>query len=275
MARFTPFLGDLSGKVAGNVFSRNKGGAYMRGFVKPTNPKTKAQSAVRAGFAAAAAAWSMLDEPTRSQWNSFAANYFKPKKGNVGVTFSGFNAFVSMYNASWQAERSKRATTFVTPTATGTFGSFSYPLLPPSGTFLGAIDDGNGAPLFQQLKSATLDYTGAFHAVIQLSAPTQSGAPSWKDPATSLAEGYIFFGGLPNNSSSKDTQILSVVGPPTSITGWTAPVSHFELASVGGDINISDRKHWYTTGQNVNVTGYALSENGAYAPLGSCLVNVT
>src|SRR3990172_5110235 len=48
---------EASGKLGGQVFTRNKGGAVLRNRVVGTNPQTVAQQAVRAIFGAISSAW--------------------------------------------------------------------------------------------------------------------------------------------------------------------------------------------------------------------------
>lgn len=64
---------DARGSVAGTVFSRNKGGAYMRGRVAPLNPNSPRQAAVRQNFASNAKLWSgTLTDAERQAWTFFA-----------------------------------------------------------------------------------------------------------------------------------------------------------------------------------------------------------
>lgn len=61
------------GSAGGSVYSRNKGGAYLRARITPANPKTVAQMKVRNTFAANAKAWSgTLTAAQRLAWTNFA-----------------------------------------------------------------------------------------------------------------------------------------------------------------------------------------------------------
>jgi len=62
----------MSGKLAGNVFARNKGGAYARNWVKPTNPSTVAQQNQRNTLSLKSAAWRTLTDGERNSWKSWA-----------------------------------------------------------------------------------------------------------------------------------------------------------------------------------------------------------
>lgn len=75
MAIFTPgpIAAAISGSVGGTVFSRNRGGAYMRTRVIPTNPNTPAQQTVRALMSQLAVLWtSVLSASQREAWDAYA-----------------------------------------------------------------------------------------------------------------------------------------------------------------------------------------------------------
>ena len=66
--KFGMMMTDARGKLGGQVFSKNKGGAYVRTKVTPSNPQTSSQSSVRALFGAISQGWSSLTEAQRSAW---------------------------------------------------------------------------------------------------------------------------------------------------------------------------------------------------------------
>jgi len=61
---------DARGKLGGQVFSKNKGGAYVRTKVTPTNPQSADQTTVRALFGAISQAWSALTAAQIAAWNT-------------------------------------------------------------------------------------------------------------------------------------------------------------------------------------------------------------
>jgi len=65
-------MADLRGSMAGLTASRNKGGAYLRARVKPTNPNSEAQQEVRQAFALAVQGWVALTAAQRAAWNAYA-----------------------------------------------------------------------------------------------------------------------------------------------------------------------------------------------------------
>lgn len=73
--KFGAAVVDGRGKLGGHVFSKNRGGAYMRTKVTPSNPQTSFQVAQRALLASISQAWRALTEAQRLAWNSAVAGY--------------------------------------------------------------------------------------------------------------------------------------------------------------------------------------------------------
>lgn len=79
---------EMRGSVAGNTFSRNGTGNYMRARTTPTNPKTARQNHIRAVMGVVASAWAQTLSPAqRLAWKVFAMNM--PEKNKVGETYYG------------------------------------------------------------------------------------------------------------------------------------------------------------------------------------------
>lgn len=68
--KFGMFMTDARGKVGGQVFSKNRAGAYIRTKVTPSNPQTSAQAQVRSNLATLSTGWNSLTVNQISQWNS-------------------------------------------------------------------------------------------------------------------------------------------------------------------------------------------------------------
>lgn len=75
LIKLTAIVDNISGKLNGTVFSRNKGGHYMRSKSMPSNPRTSFQNAVRARFGAIAQLWGALTEAQRDAWRAMASEY--------------------------------------------------------------------------------------------------------------------------------------------------------------------------------------------------------
>jgi len=94
--QFGSMVTAISGKIGGQVYSRNKAGAYVKNKVIPTNPNTPSQVDARQQFAMVSAAWKALTRAVKRAWITQSVNY--PRKdalGNVHAP-SGFNFFMSL-----------------------------------------------------------------------------------------------------------------------------------------------------------------------------------
>lgn len=67
----------ISGKAGGSVFSRNRGGAYVKNFVKPSNTFSEFRQAVRSAFGALASTWRTLTDAQRNSFFEQAPFYKK------------------------------------------------------------------------------------------------------------------------------------------------------------------------------------------------------
>lgn len=68
--KFGMMMTDARGKLGGQVFSKNRGGAYIRTKVTPSNPQTQAQAQVRSNLATLSTGWNGLTAPQIAQWNA-------------------------------------------------------------------------------------------------------------------------------------------------------------------------------------------------------------
>lgn len=73
--KLSALVSEMRGKLNGSVFSRNKGGAYLRTKVTPLNPQTSAQVAARNRLSAFAQGWRNLTQAQRDAWNAAVANF--------------------------------------------------------------------------------------------------------------------------------------------------------------------------------------------------------
>ncbi len=73
MAKANPILADLRGSIAGNTWSRNRFGAYVRSKVSPVNPNSTRQNQVRTRFSNISTRWSdTLTSAQRTGWKNYA-----------------------------------------------------------------------------------------------------------------------------------------------------------------------------------------------------------
>lgn len=67
--KFGMMMTDARGKLGGQVFSKNRGGSYIRTKVTPSNPQTQAQAQVRSNLATLSTGWNGLTADQIAQWN--------------------------------------------------------------------------------------------------------------------------------------------------------------------------------------------------------------
>lgn len=72
--KFGSIVVDGRNKLGGHVYSKNRGGNYVRTNIIPTNPNTPAQQQARGRFALASSGWKALTEEQRKQWSDFAGD---------------------------------------------------------------------------------------------------------------------------------------------------------------------------------------------------------
>jgi len=77
-------VGQVSGRVAGNVFSHNKGGPYIRNGTIPTTSTTPDAMAAKGRLTAASQAWQALTADQKLGWKTFAQN--NPTVNRLGHT---------------------------------------------------------------------------------------------------------------------------------------------------------------------------------------------
>lgn len=94
--KYGNFIVDARGKINGNVYSKNKSGAYARVRVKPTNPQSSFQSAVRAAFTSNSQGWRALTANERQSWLLGVTNYLRTNRIADKITLSGNSLFVSL-----------------------------------------------------------------------------------------------------------------------------------------------------------------------------------
>lgn len=94
--KFGMFMTDARGKVGGQVFSKNRSGAYVRTKVTPVNPRSTFQQANRAVLGALSSSWSGLTEEQRKLWNSVVEDWQKTNVFGDLVKPTGKNLFTGL-----------------------------------------------------------------------------------------------------------------------------------------------------------------------------------
>lgn len=97
-AKFGSFIVAGSGKIGGHVASKNRGGAYLRTKVTPSNPQSVDQSNVRNLFTSLSQAWKGLTENQRNAWNAAVSNFQRTDIFGDLKSPSGINLFQRLNN---------------------------------------------------------------------------------------------------------------------------------------------------------------------------------
>lgn len=104
LIKFGGGITEMRGSMAGNVYSRNRYGAYMRARTTPINPGTDRQSAIRTIVADVAQRWlATVTAVQRAAWGVFAANVPATNKLGETINLSGFNQYVKTNTAAVNA----------------------------------------------------------------------------------------------------------------------------------------------------------------------------
>jgi hypothetical protein len=94
--KFGAIVTDGRGKIGGHVLSKNRGGAYMRTKVTPSNPQTSYQSAVRNRLTTLSQAWRSLAASAIAAWNSAVSNFESTDIFGDLKSPSGLNLYVKL-----------------------------------------------------------------------------------------------------------------------------------------------------------------------------------
>lgn len=86
----------MSGRVAGQVYAHNKGGAYVRRFSVPTNPSSQRQQDQRTIFGNASAAWRNLTNIQMDAWKAWAQTHPVINRLGAAIILSGQGAYVQI-----------------------------------------------------------------------------------------------------------------------------------------------------------------------------------
>lgn len=94
--KFGMMMTDARGKLGGQVFSKNRSGAYIRTKVTPVNPRTDFQQANRSLLGSLSSGWSTLTEAQRNAWNGAVEQWQKTNVFGDLQKPTGKNLFTSL-----------------------------------------------------------------------------------------------------------------------------------------------------------------------------------
>lgn len=94
--KFGMMMTDARGKLGGQVFSKNRAGAYVRTKVTPANPRTSTQMLSRSILGLLSASWSGLTEAQRRAWNNAVNDWQKTDVFGDSRKPTGKNLFTGL-----------------------------------------------------------------------------------------------------------------------------------------------------------------------------------
>lgn len=96
LIKFGMMMTDARGKLGGQVFSKNRGGNYVRTNVVPNNPQTSLQGSIRSMFATISSRWSQLTEVQRAGWQAQVQKFERTNVFGDRKVLSGKALFQSL-----------------------------------------------------------------------------------------------------------------------------------------------------------------------------------
>lgn len=94
--KFSALVSEMRNKLNGSVFSKNRGGNYLRNKVTPVNPNTSRQTAVRSALAGFASGFRALTAAQIAAWNAAVSSFpYTDIFGDV-KTLSGIQLYIKL-----------------------------------------------------------------------------------------------------------------------------------------------------------------------------------
>jgi len=94
----------MSGKIAGNVFARNRYGNYVRSWTKPVNGQSEFQTIVRGILSYLSERWSSVLTPAqRLSWDNYAESVSMLNRLGESIKLSGMNHYIRSNSSLLQA----------------------------------------------------------------------------------------------------------------------------------------------------------------------------
>ena len=89
-------IGQASGRVGGTIFSRNRGGSYVRNGSIPSKVTSEKALNAKSYLSLASQAWSALTAAQRLSWNTWAASKTVTNRLGRSISLNGQNWYVAL-----------------------------------------------------------------------------------------------------------------------------------------------------------------------------------
>src|SRR3990172_240387 len=96
LIKFGSIVTDGRGKLGGQVYSKNRGGNYVRNNAVPSNPQTSFQMASRGILTSLSQGWSGLSQADRDAWNASTEGFQRTNAFGDLKRLSGKNLYTSL-----------------------------------------------------------------------------------------------------------------------------------------------------------------------------------
>lgn len=94
-------VADIRGKVGDEIYSRNRGGSYVKSYAVPTGEPSPRQLSYRENFAQAVSVWNGLPEASKQIWDSYAqANPQRLRSGLI-KSLTGRALYIQRFMVTW------------------------------------------------------------------------------------------------------------------------------------------------------------------------------
>lgn len=281
---YNPF-GQMSGKMGGVVFARNKAGDYVRSLTKGINPRTAVQIKARNAFGAVTSLFRQLSASEKTLWQEFADNYYQPREGGNTGQFSGYNAFIALRSVVQQAFRRALEPTISNGStdisAQVTFTDFEpMPETPVAGTFAPAVVGTGTESYLLSLSDGQVTQDGKYQVELQVGDGQGHDLGGNKDNSgyeIGLAV-YVSYGN-PDSAMSYSNEFAQNLGyiKPWDATDPNTDLLAVETLTLENDtaFPIGDLKRFALIGEYVLLTVFAVNKYGMLSRIGSKEVQVS
>lgn len=212
--KFGGLIAEIRNSINGWVFARNRGGAYIRTKVTPSNPQTQAQVQARARFAQFSQAWRSLTQEQRDAWSAAVENFSTTDVFGDTVNPSGSTLYLKL-NCN-------------ITNAGGT--AISVPPSPEGSSAVTSLELDADAGDSELLLTVSPSTVPAGHAmIIEASAPLSAGVSN-------------------ANSKFRQIQLVAAAGT-TSVNIWGDYVTKFGAPSAGQKVFVRAKFVRLNTGE--------------------------
>lgn len=279
-------IGELSGKLGGNVFARNKAGAYIRQYVIPVDPKSIAQMNARNSFGASSSGYHNLTDIEKAEWQSFATNFYLPKNRPNTGQFSGFNAYTSLANVVNTANRlnieSLSWSADANPIAVTASNQFILSSRTPGAQLQANMLSSMSELITLHLSESSQVHTNGSFSISLVLGGINSPIPS--SPTLPFQDGAgneIGFAFYMSNPVQQESMFISnpelyCLGFTPGIANTTTDLSAINTLTINGKaVDVAKYQSFPSQDNWVRLTGYIVGETGQMIRFGSTMVRIS